>query len=182
MTKKRILVISVILILILAVKAHLIINSALSGEENTDNYSANVIRINDGDTVTAIVNNRKEKIRLLGIDAPELGQKPWGKRAEAYLEKLVDSSSWKVVIEYDVEKRDRFDRLLVYLWMQDGRMVNEAMVRDGYALLYTFPPNVKYVEELKSAQHEAREKRVGIWGDNGLKQKPYDYRKEHPRR
>jgi micrococcal nuclease len=60
-------------------------------------------------------------------------------------------------------------------------MVNLLMVKSGNAVLFTFPPNVKYTGELSAAQREAREKRLGIWSEKGLKELPGDYRKKHPR-
>jgi len=61
-------------------------------------------------------------------------------------------------------------------------MINEEIVRNGYAVLFTFPPNVKYADRLTAAQIIARENRLGIWGKDGLKQMPSAYRKEHPRK
>jgi micrococcal nuclease len=55
------------------------------------------------------------------------------------------------------------------------------MVKNGQAVLYTFPPNVKYVNDLKAAQAEARNKRLGIWSGEGLKETPRDYKRTHPR-
>ncbi len=140
-----------------------------------------VIAVHDGDTVSVILDNRKEKVRLIGIDAPEIGQKPWGEKAKKYLEALLNSSGWKVKPEFDVDKRDKYGRILAYLWTTNGEMVNLLMVKTGYAMLFTFPPNVKYVTELKSAQREARDRGLGIWAEKGLKERPGDYRREHPR-
>lgn len=142
---------------------------------------AKVERVSDGDTMYALVNGRSEKIRLIGIDTPEIGQRPWGERSRKYLEKLLELSSWNAAIESDIEERDQYGRILAYVWTTDGKMINEEMLRSGYAVLYTFPPNVKYINEFRAAQKEAREKKLGIWGKNGLKQRPYEYRKEHPR-
>jgi micrococcal nuclease len=55
------------------------------------------------------------------------------------------------------------------------------MIKGGYALLYTIPPNVKHAEEFSKAQAEARDKRLGIWSEEGLRERPRDYRREHPR-
>ena len=55
------------------------------------------------------------------------------------------------------------------------------MVKNGYAMLFTIPPNVRYAAELRAAQREAREKRLGIWSSEGLRERPGDYRREHPR-
>lgn len=140
-----------------------------------------VVRISDGDSVSIVVNGRTEKIRLIGIDAPEMAQRPWGKKAKQHLEDIIDGSSGKVSVERDVVERDKYGRLLAYLRTGDGRLINELMLRDGYAVLYTFPPNVKYTEVFTAAQHEARDKKLGIWSRNGLRQEPSEFRKQHPR-
>lgn len=64
-----------------------------------------VVEVHDGDTVSVSVDQKREKVRLIGIDAPEMGQKPWGEKAKKYLETLLSSSGWKVKLEYDVEKK-----------------------------------------------------------------------------
>ncbi len=150
------------------------------GNKEDDGF-APVMRVHDGDTVSVTVGQRREKVRLIGIDAPELAQKPWGGEAKKYLESILSSSGRRVRLEYDVEKRDKYGRLLAYLWTKDGRMVNLLMVKAGYAMLFTLPPNVKYSSELVAAQQEASSKKLGIWGQKGLKERPVDYRKSHPR-
>lgn len=140
-----------------------------------------VIAVHDGDTVSLLIQKKQEKVRLIGIDAPELGQIPWGEEAKKHLENLLRSSEWKVRPEFDVEKRDQHGRTLAYLKTADGRFINSLMVRNGYALLYTFPPNVRYVQELRQAQEEAQSKRLGIWSRHGMAENPRDYRKTHPR-
>ncbi len=139
-------------------------------------------QVYDGDTVGIIDRGRPEKLRLIGIDAPEMAQRPWGKRAKQHLEDILDASSWTVSFESDVVDRDKYGRRLGYLRTPDGRLINEMMLRDGYAVLFTFPPNVKYAGLFTAAQREARERRVGVWGRNGLRQEPAEYRRQHPRR
>ena len=146
-----------------------------------DTSVVSVVEVHDGDTVSVIINKKKERVRLIGIDAPEMGQRPWGEKAKKYLETLLSLSGWKVTLELDVEQRDKYDRILAYLRTTNGEMINLLMLKNGYAMLYTVPPNVKYVNELRDAQREARDKRIGIWVEKGLKEKPEDYRKEHPR-
>jgi micrococcal nuclease len=141
-----------------------------------------VKEVHDGDTVTIIVGGRPEKVRLIGIDAPEMGQKPWGRKSRDHLESLISDAGWKVRVETDVEERDKYGRLLGYLWSPEGTHLNLVMLQNGYALLYTFPPNVKYVDEFRSAQREAREQEIGIWSQKGLREKPSDYRRSHPRK
>lgn len=140
-----------------------------------------VVEVHDGDTISVFFDGRREKVRLIGIDAPEFDQKPWGQKAKRHLMELLSNSKWSVTPESDVEKRDKHGRLLCYVWLPDGRMINLQMLKDGYAMLFTIPPNIKHVDELRKAQREARDKDLGIWGRDGLKETPREYRKEHPR-
>ncbi|HSB34708.1 MAG TPA: thermonuclease family protein [Nitrospirota bacterium] len=142
---------------------------------------ARVIAVNDGDTVTLRKDGGKYRSRLIGVDAPELGQEPWGKLARGHLRKLLKDVNWRVTVETDVVKYDKYDRILVYLWAPDGDMLNERMLRDGYALLFTIQPNSKYADRLRKAQRAARDEKRGIWGPDGLTETPRDYKKSHPR-
>ena len=142
---------------------------------------ARVIKVNDGDTVTLRMDNKTYRTRLIGFDAPEMGQEPWGKNAREHLRKMLKDSGWNVSVETDIEKHDKYNRLLVYVWTKDNTFINEKMLADGYAVLFTFPPNTKYVDLFKKAQHNAREKKLGIWGSDGLKERPVEYKKKHPR-
>ncbi|HTZ18995.1 MAG TPA: thermonuclease family protein [Dissulfurispiraceae bacterium] len=146
-----------------------------------------VTNVLDGDTVSIKVKSfagfplKIERVRLIGIDAPELGQDPWGRKAKRHLKKLISESGWIVNVEFDAEQRDKYGRLLGYLWNRNkGTLINERMIEEGYAVLYTFPPNVRYVDRFIEAQKRARSKDLGIWGKNGLKQNPAEWRKEHP--
>ncbi|MBE0426618.1 MAG: thermonuclease family protein [Nitrospirae bacterium] len=155
-------------------------DSPVSSQPESNTLLA-VAEVHDGDTVSVMLNNKKEKVRLIGIDAPEIGQRPWGKRAKKYLENILSSSGWRVRLEFDVEQRDKYGRVLAYMWTKDGKMANLLMVENGYAMLFTVPPNVKYTNELRVAQNEARKKELGIWSRKGLKERPSDYRREHER-
>ncbi len=61
-------------------------------------------------------------------------------------------------------------------------MINEEMLGKGCAVLFTVPPNVKYAGRLRAAQKKARDLKAGLWGEHGLQERPYEFRKEHPRR
>jgi micrococcal nuclease len=110
-------------------------------------------------------------VRLILIDAPEI-QDPnnppecFGQEATTYLSWLL-SLGGDLYLETDVSDRDRFGRLLRYVWLDfgDGEvyLVNEALVRAGYAAFSTFPPDVKYVEEMREAGQFAREHGYGLW-------------------
>jgi micrococcal nuclease len=135
----------------------------------------------DGDTVLLLMDNETYLTRLIGFDAPEMGQEPWGKKAREHLRTMLKDSGWNVSVETDIEKYDKYGRFLVYLWTTDKTFINERMLSDGYAVLFTFQPNSKYVDLFRKAQRKAREKKSGIWGPEGLKEKPVEYKKKHPR-
>lgn len=146
-----------------------------------------VIEVHDGDTISIRTRSfaglplKAERVRLIGIDAPELRQKPWGRMSKRHLKKLISDSAWVLSVEFDVKERDKYERLLGYVWDRRGQLLNEKMLENGYAVLYTIPPNVKYVERLIAAQKNAQMRKVGIWGKKGLKKSPREWRKEHPR-
>lgn len=136
-----------------------------------------VVKVSDGDTLVVQVDpNRQEKVRLVGIDTPEMAQKPWGERAKAFTERL---ALGKVVrLEADVQPRDQYGRLLAYAYV-GKTFINHELIRQGYAMLLTYPPNVAHVEEFTQAQKLARQEGKGIWSSkDGLKQSPRDFRRE----
>lgn len=128
-----------------------------------------VVQVGDGDTVTIAGG---QKVRLLGIDAPELEREGrpadfLAHKAKAELAKLVQGR--QVRLEYDQLRYDQYGRLLAFLFLPDGMMVNAELVRQGIAKVYTFPPNTRYQETLLAAQREAIEARRGLW-QQALKQ------------
>ena len=142
---------------------------------------AQAIKVHDGDTVTLMIKGKMVKTRLIGIDAPEMGQRPWGRRAREHLVGIIKDSGWIVYVETDIVKRDKYDRLLAYLRTKQDAIINERMLQDGHAVLFTISPNVKYVAEFTRAERRARSENKGLWASNGLKEKPFTYRKKHPR-
>jgi micrococcal nuclease len=129
---------------------------------------ARVLRVVDGDTIEVerILDGRAT-LRLIGVDTPETvapGQPVgcFGPEASANTKQLLEGRT--VLLEKDVSETDRFQRLLRYVYLDDGRMVNEVIVRDGYAQVATFPPDVKYQQRFLIAQTEARNANRGLWG------------------
>jgi micrococcal nuclease len=104
----------------------------------------------DGDTFDCIFSNgKKETIRLIGIDAPELDSND-GEEAKRYLESVLNNSGY-VEIELDVQERDKYGRLLAYVYLYGGTMLNKLLLEDGHATPMSYPPNTKYQAELESA-------------------------------
>lgn len=154
-------------------------SSAIAAESFKE---AVVVAIHDGDTVSLKIDGKVYRSRLIGIDAPEMGQEPWGKMSKKNLKNMLKESNKRVLAETDVVKIDKYDRPLVYLWMPDrSSMLNERMLREGYAYLFTIQPNSKYVERFVEAQRAAKQSGSGIWGPDGPKERPRDYKKRHPR-
>jgi hypothetical protein len=103
-------------------------------------------------------------VRLIGMDTPEVyfGTQPYGPEASDLAKRELDDE--EVKLELEVQKIDSYDRLLAYVYLPDGQMLNETLVREGYAQVATFPPNVKYQERFLEAQKEARAANRGLWG------------------
>ncbi len=123
--------------------------------------------------------------RLIGIDAPDLAQEPWGKQAKQRLEELIGTGSQSTVsVELDGADADKYGRKYVYLW-KDGRLLNEELVKDGYVLASMRtstagnPRGVKYRERLIQGSQYARIMGTGIWNpDRPMRMSPSQFRKE----
>jgi len=127
-----------------------------------------VTKVVDGDTFWADDGSAKGvKIRLIGVDAPEsrnvFKKKKgyYGKEAKTYLTNILTNQSVK--LEYDVASLDQYGRTLAYVYLSDGTFVNADLVKNGYAMVMTVPPNVKYADEFVKHQRDARENNRGLW-------------------
>lgn len=140
----------------------------VKSENQTTNTKADeqqlfkVVKVIDGDTITL---ENGEVVRYIGIDTPETTHpsKPvqcFGKEASEKNKELVEGKM--VRIEKDVSERDKYNRLLRYVWVGDI-FINDYLVREGYAYASTYPPDVKYSDQFLKAQQEAREKKKGLW-------------------
>lgn len=122
-----------------------------------------VVRVIDGDTIVAEVGGQQERVRYIGMDTPEVSPaEAFGPEATERNRELLEDG--EVCLERDISERDRYDRLLRYAWLRDGRMVNEVLLAEGLAVVATFPPDVKYAERrFLPAQRKAREEGLGLW-------------------
>ncbi|KIL45218.1 thermonuclease family protein [Jeotgalibacillus soli] len=125
-----------------------------------------VTNVVDGDTVDVKMGDgAEERVRLLLIDTPEtkhprLGVQPFGPEASAFTEENLDGQ--EIELELDVSERDRYGRVLAYIWL-DGELFNEELVRQGLARVAIYPPDIKYVDRFEEVQKEAQHAAVGIW-------------------
>lgn len=137
-----------------------------------------VERVVDGDTLKL---STGERVRLIGIDTPEMHDsqkltrdsqrsgtdvkaiKALGRQAYQFTKNLVEGK--RISLEFDVEKYDKYKRLLAYVHLKDGTFVNAEIVKQGYASLMTFPPNVKYADLFVKLYKEARENKRGLWSN-----------------
>jgi len=130
-----------------------------------------VIKVVDGDTFW--IDNLQPgglKIRFIGIDAPESRnafkkkKQFYGKESKEFLTSLLKDQ--KVRLEFDVDSLDPFKRTLAYVYLENGEMVNELIVKSGNGILMTVAPNIKYEELFVKAQDYARENKLGLWGED----------------
>lgn len=108
-----------------------------------------VSRVIDGDTFVCTSGDNEYKVRLIGMDCMEMST-PEGIEAREYVEGIMPVGT-VVRLELDVGTYDRYRRVLAYVWLDDGRMLNEVLLAEGYAELMTVPPNVAKVDELREA-------------------------------
>ena len=130
----------------------------------------------DGDTVKL---SDGERVRLIGIDTPESRYNKklirdskrshkdidsiikMGKEASLFTKNLVEGK--KVRLDFDVDKYDKYGRLLAYVYLEDGTFVNGKIIEEGYAQCMTIPPNVKHADMFVKLEREARNKGKGFW-------------------
>jgi len=123
-----------------------------------------VVEVIDGDTIRVMIEGEVESVRYIGIDTPEPYQNKepdcYSLEASARNKELVEGKV--VTLVSDVEDRDKYDRLLRYIYVDDI-FVNEVLVKEGHAKTLSIPPNTQYSSVFKSATDKAREEGLGLW-------------------
>ena len=129
-----------------------------------------VTKIIDGDTIDVLMDGKKETVRFIGIDTPEVHdpRKPvqcFGKEAWDRAKELLDGK--QVRLEPDVSQgdRDKYNRLLRYVYLEDATLVNKLLIQEGYAHEYTYRIPYTYQVEFEDAERDAREQKRGLWAD-----------------
>ena len=130
--------------------------------------AAKVQRVVDGDTFVATVNGRRERVRVIGVDTPESvdpnrPDEPFGEEASDFAKRYLDGET--VRMAGDVEPRDRYGRMLAYVWLADGTFWNALLAAEGYAQQLTIPPNVTYAPLFRRLVAEARGNDRGLWAE-----------------
>jgi endonuclease YncB( thermonuclease family) len=145
---------------------------ALAGDCNAPSAteSARVVQVVDGDT---LVLAGGAKLRLIGVDAPEVGRdglpdQPLAHAARTELERLLRSSGWRVRLLPGAEPRDRFGRRLDHVYDRDGRSLAEHLLRRGLAYQVAIPPNDRFADCHRDAEEAARAARLGLWASPAL--------------
>ena len=133
-----------------------------------DAVPVRVQRVTDGDTFVATVKGRRERIRIIGVDTPESvdprrPDEPFGEEASNFAKHHLDGAT--VRLAGDAEPRDRYGRMLAYVWLKDGTFWNALLAAEGYAQQLTIPPNVTYADLFRRLVGEARRESRGLWAE-----------------
>src|SRR3990167_7640339 len=152
-----------------------VVESVISPTENTTTpepilgkggeEKVRVVRVVDGDTINVEINSKVEPVRYIGIDTPETvdPRKPvqcFGIEASKKNKELVEGKM--VRLEKDITDRDKYSRLLRYVWLGD-MLINQTLVEQGFAKSYSYPPDVKYQDRFVEAEKQARDNKLGLW-------------------
>jgi endonuclease YncB( thermonuclease family) len=141
----------------------------IEGEPEPETYE--VIKVVDGDTIAIRMNGKSETLRLIGIDTPEtvdtrVEVQCFGKESSDKLKSLLDGKKVRLEMDVGEGERDKYKRLLAYVFREDGLFVNKYMIEEGYAYEYTYDTDYKYQKEFKAAQARAKTGEKGLWKPN----------------
>jgi micrococcal nuclease len=127
-----------------------------------------VTTFTDGDTLSVDMNGATEKVRMIGVDTPETKDprktvQCYGKAASEFTKNLIGNNRVRLEADPTNTNRDRYNRLLRYVYLPDGRLVNAEIIKQGYGFAYTYFPFTK-LEEFRGFQKQAEATKVGLWG------------------
>ncbi len=132
-------------------------------EDKIQRYHHRIKKVYDGDT---IILENGERVRLLGVNTPEISSRyrrgeAGGKAAQAWMKEQL--SGGEAYLEYDQEKRDKYDRLLAHVFLPSGAHLNMDLVAEGLAVMSIIPPNVRYADDFLAVQQVAEKQGLGMW-------------------
>lgn len=128
-----------------------------------------VVRFSDGDTITVNMNGKNESVRMIGIDTPETHRpnspvQCYGPAASAFTKNLIGTNKVRLESDSQNTNRDRYDRLLRYVYLPDGRLVQSEIIKNGYGFAYTqFPFSKK--ADFVALEETAKQENKGLWGN-----------------
>ena len=142
--------------------------SGPSAARTTSEFGAGlhpVVKVTDGDTITVSVDGIEERVRLIGIDSPELHRpvECFGSQAADHLTELLTGASVQLIADPSQDDRDRYGRLLRYVELADGTDVNAELIRDGYAFEYTYDKPYRRQTVFRHQEAAARSAAAGLW-------------------
>lgn len=137
-----------------------------------------VAKVTDGDTLHVIIGDKDETVRLIGINTPETvdprrAVECFGQEASDRMKEIAKGKIVKLEYDDSQDLRDTYGRLLAYVYLEDGQMINRKMIADGYAYEYTYMTPYKYQKEFRELQYLAQSAKRGLWSAstcNGSKQ------------
>lgn len=154
-------------------------NKAENSQNNESYEKAKVLCAHDGDTIWVKIDGKKEKVRFVGVNTPEVAKD--GNPAEFMAEEAKDFTEEilkdkEIYLERDISDRDKYDRLLRYIWLEkplsnpelsdiENKTLNGILVKEGYAYANYYKPDIKYHNFLKDLKKSAQDKNLGIWSD-----------------
>ena len=129
-----------------------------------------VVRVVDGDTIVVLINGVQEKVRLIGVDTPEIfdprgSVQCFGEEASAFTKSLLENKFVRLEADASQDDSDKYERLLRYVYLDDT-LVNERIISEGYGHEYTYRRPYKYQTEFKNAEKSARESKKGLWAED----------------
>ncbi len=130
-----------------------------------------VIKVIDGDTVQVMVGDKKETVRMIGIDAPEItttqkSTECFSERSKEKVEKLLTNKVVSLEADSTQSNRDQYNRLLRYIFLEDGTNLNKLLIEQGFARQYTYRSSYKYKKEFVKAEQEAKLNKRGLWASD----------------
>lgn len=129
-----------------------------------------VFRVIDGDTIVVEINGTPEKVRLIGVNTPETVDprkkvECFGKEASRFVTDILTGTSVSLEADVSQGERDRYGRLLRYVYLPNGTLLNKTIIAEGYGYEYTYHVPYRYMNEFKEAQYSAQKSKKGLWAE-----------------
>jgi len=124
-----------------------------------------LIKVIDGDTIIVKINGEEKSVRLIGIDTPEKNE-CFEKEATRKAKELMENKKIKLEADNTQDDKDKYDRLLRYIYLEDGTLINKKLIEEGFGTEYTYKVVYKFQTEFKGAEKMAKEEKIGMWADS----------------